>query len=170
MANIIERVFNDPYIIKQLKNDPSMLTYFTNKPPASVTQNDLAAKKMTIINYYAVKKIQGQQANQYTAVYNQTQLRRRLTLPHNGSTSRVPQYNGPNDAAKADAVAASAKAAQNALIPNTPRKTQPPPSANNGINAGRKNPCNGVGCSVMGGRRKTRRRTRRAKSRRVRRS
>ena len=81
-------------------------------------------------------------------------------MPHIGSTSRGSQYNGPNDAARAEAVAASAKAAQNALMLRSPRLTnQPaPPSAYNGINTQPRNSfCKRVGCSIMGGRRKTRR-------------
>jgi hypothetical protein len=76
--------------------------------------------------------------------------------PQSTSSGQGSQFEDP-------ANYANFKAAQKALIPTTPRR----PNNNKSIMPPRKTPCNGVGCSVMGGRRKTRRtKTRRTKTRR----
>ena len=162
MANIIEMVFSDPYIIKQLKLDPSMLTYFTNKPPVRVTQKDLEAQKNIIETYYKDKKARNQIASKRNAANNEKQLQRNLTLSRTGSTSHGSQFNGP----EVHAAAAAAAAAAVVPKPLTPRSPKLPSG-----NAGRNSRCpKGSSCAVMGGRRTRRAKSRRTKSRRARRS
>ena len=157
-----------PNIIQLILNNPSDMISVTYSTCNKINNNPniIVDYKNEILAIYKRQINAKNRGNAYRAVANEQALTRRLRGPIAPYMQSHTEYDDPQHraAVASHAAAAAAAAAHNKQL--TPRGPELPLG-----NAGRNSRCPKGTCTILGGRRRTRRaKSRRAKSRRVRRT